>query len=42
MNAICVETALDALAERVGDPVVRIGAANRVVFANAAFASAKR
>jgi len=38
MNAISVETALDALAERVSDPVVRIGAGNRVVFANAAFA----
>ncbi|MBI3507244.1 MAG: HAMP domain-containing histidine kinase [Proteobacteria bacterium] len=38
MNPISVETALDALAERVSDPVVRIGAGSRVVFANAAFA----
>ncbi|MBL8834288.1 MAG: HAMP domain-containing histidine kinase, partial [Rhodospirillales bacterium] len=38
MNAISVEMALDALAERVGDPVVRIVPGNRVVFANAAFA----
>ncbi len=38
MNAISVEVALDALAERVGDPVVRLDRSLRTVFANAAFA----
>ncbi|MBL8805851.1 MAG: HAMP domain-containing histidine kinase [Rhodospirillales bacterium] len=38
MNAISVELALDALAERVNDPVVRVTFAGHVVFANAAFA----
>ncbi|MBI1243667.1 MAG: hypothetical protein GC202_01565 [Alphaproteobacteria bacterium] len=38
MNAISVEIALDALAERVNDPVIRITLAGRLVFANAAFA----
>ncbi len=37
MNAISVELALDALAERVGDPVIRVAAGGRIVFANAAF-----
>ncbi len=37
MSAISVDIALDALAERVSDPVVRTGAGGRVVFANAAF-----
>ena len=38
MKPMPVEVALDALAERVAEPVVRLARDGRVLFANAAFA----
>ncbi|MCZ8309226.1 MAG: HAMP domain-containing sensor histidine kinase [Magnetospirillum sp.] len=38
MRTMRVEVALDALAERVADPVVRLARDGRILFANAAFA----